>query len=345
MKDIYTKLDKSEQEIMSSWIYNDKVYISCICITFNQDIYIERAINSILNQVTTYKFELVIHDDCSTDSTRDIILKYKEIYPNIIKVKIQNDNMYSKGYKITPLAIEYTEGEFVAFCEGDDYWLDEYKLQKQINALLSNVDINICVHDALCKNDNGTRSSYSFPLSKYKEGILSFSEFATVYTQFSPTASMFCRRNALIEACDKLSDAPCGDLFIEIYLGVNNGFYNIEGKLSVYNLKTNGSHAKLNDNSIEKNILFKEKVISHLEKVSKEFQGLESKVILEKKDKYEYNLIFYKSQSRFLSRFEVLPKWFYFICKNKRISSTDLKILFGLLGFKVDFMKKLKGFQ
>ncbi len=345
MRDIHETVIKSEKDIMATWEYVDKVYISCICITFNQEKYLERALNSILNQVTKFRFELFIHDDCSTDSTKEIILKYKNKYPNIIKDKIQKENMYSQGYKITPLAVKYTVGDFICFCEGDDYWNDESKLQKQIESLLNNDSIDLCIHDAICKNDDGSTCSYTFPLSNYKEGIVPFSAFSDVYTQFSPTASMFCRRLALLEACDKLSDAPCGDLFLEIYMGSNTGFYLVDGKLSVYNLKTAGSHANLNDKSRVTNILFKEKVITHLEKVANDYCGEDKRTILEKKYKLEYNLVFHKSQSSFLTGLKIIPKWFFFMFNNKKISFLDVKILLGLLRVKSSLIKKIRALK
>ena len=84
-----------EAEITKHWKYTDKVYTSVICITFNQDIYIRDAIDSFLAQVTEYKFEIIIHDDVSTDKTREILKEYQQKYPSIIKLILQETNQFS----------------------------------------------------------------------------------------------------------------------------------------------------------------------------------------------------------------------------------------------------------
>ncbi|MCD4621429.1 glycosyltransferase, partial [Proteus mirabilis] len=112
---------EKESDIQKYWIHHDKIYISCICTTYNQDKYIEDTLNGMLAQKCDFKFEIIVHDDLSTDNTREILFKYKEKYPSIIKLILQNENQYQKKKKIFPLAIEQASGDFIALCEGDDF--------------------------------------------------------------------------------------------------------------------------------------------------------------------------------------------------------------------------------
>lgn len=119
--------------------------VSITCITYNQELYIARAIESFLMQKTTFPFEIIIHDDASTDNTANIIREYALKYPDLIFPIFQNENKWSKG--INP-AFEYVipkcKGKYIAVCEGDDYWTDTYKLQKQVDFLEANSDF--CIH-------------------------------------------------------------------------------------------------------------------------------------------------------------------------------------------------------
>jgi glycosyltransferase involved in cell wall biosynthesis len=116
-----------------------KLLVSVVMLTYNHEDYISQAIESIVNQKCDFKFELVIGEDASTDNTRKIIETYIKKYPNIIKP------IYTKGKNIGPQdnflrCIETAKGMYIALCEGDDYWTDTNKLQKQIDFLENNPD-------------------------------------------------------------------------------------------------------------------------------------------------------------------------------------------------------------
>lgn len=126
-----------EKNIIAQWDFQDKIYVSISCLTFNHEMYISQAIDSFLKQKTKYKFEIVIHDDKSNDNTVSILKKYKEKYPNIIKLVLQDENIYSKGKSVIKEVLSYTSGIYIAFCEGDDWWFDEHKIEKQVEQLQS----------------------------------------------------------------------------------------------------------------------------------------------------------------------------------------------------------------
>lgn len=132
----------TESEIMKDWV-GDFSYpvVSVVCIAFNQEKYIQDTIRGFLLQKTKFPFEIIIHDDASLDSTAKIILAYQKKYPKLIKPIIQSENKYSKKIKVLSLAAGFSSGEYIAFCEGDDFWIDAFKLQKQVDVLNSNSSI------------------------------------------------------------------------------------------------------------------------------------------------------------------------------------------------------------
>ena len=102
----------------------DEIILSIHCLTYNHEKYIAEAIDSFLMQKTNFKFEILIHDDASTDRTVDIIKKYQQKYPEIIKPIFQTENQYSKGVNKINYKFNFirSKGKYIALCEGDDYW-------------------------------------------------------------------------------------------------------------------------------------------------------------------------------------------------------------------------------
>ena len=144
------------------------IKVSVICITYNHEKYIRDALEGFVNQKTNFDYEVIIHDDASTDRTATIIREYQKKYPDIIKPILQNENQYSKGIPIIHTYIEpVIRGEYLAFCEGDDYWCDEMKLQRQIDFLDKHHDYVACVHNTEFYNHNTGKEFIRYsPLDK-----------------------------------------------------------------------------------------------------------------------------------------------------------------------------------
>lgn len=254
------KKPQSEEEIKSYWKYTDKIYTSCICITYNQEIYIKDAIDSMLAQQTEYRFEIIIHDDLSTDKTREIILDYKENYPTIINLILQEENQYSKGKRIIPLAVKESSSEFLAICEGDDYWIDKNKLQKQILTLLKNNNISLCIHKAY-KDDNGCYTEWDEIDHGKKERVLSINDVILSTSQFAPTASYFMRKEVIESLPSWADQAPVGDFLIEVYSKKVGAIIYMPDTMSVYRFFALGSWSINELADLNKKIKLNEKMI------------------------------------------------------------------------------------
>jgi len=119
--------------------------VSISLVAFNQGDYIREAIESCLMQKTNFAYEIIVHDDASSDKTPQIILEYANKYPEKIIPIIQTENQYSKGVEIiAKFIVPKAKGKYIAFVEADDYWIDPKKLQRQIDFLESHPDFSMC---------------------------------------------------------------------------------------------------------------------------------------------------------------------------------------------------------
>ena len=166
--------------------------VSIICNTYNHEKYIAQALDSFLMQKTSFPFEVLVHDDASTDGTAAVVRQYAARYPEIVKPILQTENQRSKGVHITyEIQVPRAEGEYIAFCEGDDYWTDEEKLQRQFDFMESHPDYASCCHAYDMVNADGDllehRRDYIGDCDLEMENLvgnqLEVPQFATFFTR------------------------------------------------------------------------------------------------------------------------------------------------------------------
>lgn len=148
---------RTEEEIISTWSSaNSEPLLSICCIAYNHEKYIEDALAGFLIQETDFPIEILVHDDASTDNTANIIRDYEARYPNIIKPIYQTENQFSLGRRMNA-EFNFTRamGDYLAICEGDDYWVDIRKLQKQVDYLSANPSYVLTFADAIAFNNEG----------------------------------------------------------------------------------------------------------------------------------------------------------------------------------------------
>ena len=123
-----------------------EIVVSIVCNVYNHGKYLRDCLNGFVMQQTNFPYEILIHDDASTDDSADIIREYEKKFPEIIKPIYQMENQYSKGVSINKtFQTPRITGKYVAICEGDDYWTDPFKLQKQYDFLETNQEYSMCV--------------------------------------------------------------------------------------------------------------------------------------------------------------------------------------------------------
>jgi glycosyltransferase involved in cell wall biosynthesis len=134
---------------------DNQVLVSIVCITYNHEKYIRQALDGFVMQKTSFPFEIIVHDDASTDSTANIVREYEKNYPRLFNNIYRIENWYSQGKDILGyLFQDVVKGKYIALCEGDDYWTDPYKLQKQVDFLEEHEDYDLCYTDFDCYKED-----------------------------------------------------------------------------------------------------------------------------------------------------------------------------------------------
>lgn len=181
------------------------IKVSICMITYNHEKYIAQAIEGILMQKTNFDFEIVIGEDCSTDNTRKIISEFSYKYPGKFKLILHKNNIGAMANQIAVL--QYCTGKYIACCEGDDYWTDPYKLQKQVDFLEGNPDFAICHHNVQVIYDDNRKSCFSNSSSQKEVTII---EDLAQENYISAVSCVF--RNGLIkEFPEWFKNTPIGD--------------------------------------------------------------------------------------------------------------------------------------
>lgn len=217
--------------------------VSIFCLAYNHESFIKKAIESWLMQKTNFKFEAVIGEDFSTDRTREIVFSYAERYPDIIKVITSETNVgMRENSKRTKNACT---GKYIAFCEGDDYWMDPNKLQTQVNFMEENPDYSICFHDAILLWEDKTLPPKHFVPLNHKE--VSTTE-DVIKNYFIPTASMLVRAKFIKQLPDWFEKIYNGDWATQLILSTQGKIKYIDEIMSVYRKNKGGLSGGIGNN-------------------------------------------------------------------------------------------------
>lgn len=227
---------------MADWGGGDRrPLVSVVCNTYNHRGLIEDALRGFLLQRTSFPFEVIVHDDASTDGTSDVVRDYATRYPRIIRHLLQPENQFSRGRKPTAISSTFATGDYLAFCEGDDFWVDPRKLQAQVEFLGANPGFSAC-------------STWSFVLEgdaverpeRPGRAIVSHVDLLLGSKEHCRMGSLMVRRAALPrDLPEEMNQANAGDNFLRVIatrhgpLGVLPGFY------SCYRIHSGGVWSQL----------------------------------------------------------------------------------------------------
>lgn len=228
-------------------IDKEKPLVSIFCLTYNHAPYIRQCLDGFLMQKATFTYEVIINDDASTDGTTEIIREYEEKYPDIIKPIYHEENLYSKGERgfWQKYCFPKSKGKYIALCEGDDYWIDPLKLQKQVDFLEKHPEYVLVYTNAEKVNSKSKRvlrnslKGYSGNITKY------------LFYKGNPviTATTCFRRQYLLEYQEEIKQIPfkmkMGDLPLWIYLSLQGKFKYLNDRTTAYRvLQESASHSK-----------------------------------------------------------------------------------------------------
>jgi glycosyltransferase involved in cell wall biosynthesis len=209
----------------------EDVKASVVMITYDHERFITQAIESVLMQETDFPVELVIGEDCSTDGTRVIVCEYADRYPGRIRLLLPERNQGMMANFVATL--NTCRGKYIALCEGDDYWTDPLKLQKQVDYLEKHPDYSTCFHRAICLDqiDGSPTGRIIGPriiqLSYSTDDLLR-------YVEFVPTASMVFRKSFLPQLPEWFQQCSVGDHPLQVLLSLKGPMGFIDETMSIY---------------------------------------------------------------------------------------------------------------
>lgn len=220
--------------------------VTILCITYNHKSYIRQCLEGFVMQKTNFRFEAIVHDDASTDGTVDIVREFAEKYPDIIKPMIEKENQYSKGktsFGRTMLE-HYPPGKYIAECEGDDYWTDPLKLQKQVDFMEANPECTLYVSNGMGYFEDKNRFVMLNSIPTKESKFLTMSEVLMEKGGLIPTASMCYRREMIETEPDWCLKAPVGDRPLRLWCAINGKVYYDVNPMVVYRKSSVGSFSQ-----------------------------------------------------------------------------------------------------
>jgi glycosyltransferase involved in cell wall biosynthesis len=172
--------------------------LSIICPIYNQEEFIAQTLESFLMQKTQYPFEIIVHDDASTDKTAEIVKNYEIKYPGIFANIYQTENQFSKTINsVTKITFAAARGKYLALCEGDDYWTDVYKIERQIKLLEEHPEFVGCFHNTEERYEKDDSKASFLYCSFQSARAVPFAELA--YSNCIPTCSVIFRKSLFKE--------------------------------------------------------------------------------------------------------------------------------------------------
>ena len=212
--------------------------VSVRVVTYNHEKYIAQCLEGILMQRANFPFEVVVGEDCSTDHTREIVLAYGQKYPEILRVITSENNV--GGVRNSMRVQRACRGKYHASCEGDDYWIDPLKLQKQVDLMEADADISLCFHNAFIVNEPAavTRLYFASPV---KERLT----FAEACQMNIPTASVMARSEILATLPEWRLNIWSGDVLVRLWCAHHGNLGYLNEVMSVYRIHSGGMVAML----------------------------------------------------------------------------------------------------
>ncbi|MFN8348266.1 MAG: glycosyltransferase family 2 protein [Spirosomataceae bacterium] len=213
--------------------------VSVVILTYNQKNFIGKAIESALAQQTDFDFEILVGDDCSTDGAQEVIQSYQDNYPNKVKAVLHSVNLGQNGLFNTIETLKSAKGSYIAPMDGDDYWTDPKKLQKQVDFMEAHPDFSACFHNALVTYEDGT-SAHELNPATQKEIITVEDLIGEDEIWFMATSAVLFK-NGLMYYPDWFLQSSSGDIPRYVILAKQGPIGYIPGVMSVYRKNRGGA--------------------------------------------------------------------------------------------------------
>ncbi len=215
-----------------------KPKLSVYCITYNHGPYIAEALESFLAQKTNFEFEIVVGDDASKDHTQEVLKEYQQRYPDKIRLLL---NQVNRGaiYNFID-TYDACQGEYLALCEGDDFWIDPLKLQKQVDFMDQHPDFSMCFHNAEARYQDNSAPPYLINDHTQKKVVTVDDLIGNKETWFMATASIVLRKTFLPKLPAWMPQSKSGDIPLNILMTQRGPAGYMDEVMSVYRKHAGG---------------------------------------------------------------------------------------------------------
>lgn len=289
------------------------------CFTYNQEEYLRKALNSFLAQKVNFSFVIIVHDDASIDNTAKILKEYAEIYPNLIFPIYEEENQFSRGNlilsKIMDEACLATGAKYIAWCEGDDYWIDPLKLQKQVDLLEKNSQATACYGAFKTVDNNDKEISIPFYEECMNQGKSGDQFEELVKTNYILTCT-FMAKKEIIDSKIYQQRPNLIDYGLFLAAAYQGPLIYINEPLSAYRINPAGmmhtQQRKVSKLGCESQLYFWEIAIEDNHKITKNINNLTSLWRLEHRERAhnKYNTIKKLQKKSFLPYYFSMMLWF-----------------------------------
>lgn len=286
----------------------NQILVSISCITFNHEPYIRQCLDGFIMQKTDFAFEVLIHDDASTDNTENIIREYERRYPSIIKPIYEKENQWNKGRKGSAIFnFPRAKGKYIALCEGDDCWSDPLKLQKQVDFLENHPDFTLSFHGARIERTN-SEIGKAIPMYidiKNKE----YTSKELFNRWVAPTASMVFRKSILNPHIMTHPSVLNSDIIMVLLAADKGKIYGFTDQMSVYRVHEGGVTWNINMNAERL-----KRYPAHYQFIKRTFKKVPSKIINKKiASTYRHLAHYYKDEKDYLNLLIAFFKKVYYL--------------------------------
>lgn len=215
-------------------IATNQPLVSIVSMVFNHAAFLRDCLDGLVMQETSFPYEVIVHDDASTDGSAEIIEEYASKYPGLIQPILQQENQYSKKVHIGNTFIyPKVRGKYIAICEGDDYWTDPHKLQRQVDFLESHPEfVMACSRARMYSVKRGKEIGELY--CREDDGPLALKDIVNRSGLFIPTCSIVYRRSLRSSLPEFICRAIVGDYPLQIFAALSGGVYYFNDAMTVY---------------------------------------------------------------------------------------------------------------
>lgn len=274
--------------------------LSVCIITYNHINYIRQAIDSVLMQKTNFLWNLIIADDCSTDGTRDVLIEYKQKYPEFITLILQGKNVGAARNWITLLSTPTSK--YIAYFEGDDYWTNPLKLQKQVDFLEQNDSFSSCFHNTLVLKENNESTIYR----NYERDHYTIEDTLDNISLFHTSSFVFKRK--FLEFPSWITEVRSGDMVLFTIIARYGDVKYLPETMSVYRKHGSGISSVRADEGISIN----QNHILRLRYTDEFLEHKYSKIIKQTIKKYKKELFYYTKLGKIKSKIRLRTRLYSF---------------------------------